>query len=66
MISTIHADTARDALDALAINLRLHGFNSSDGAIRQYISTAIDYVVQVNKVQGIRRITEVANTKEFI
>lgn len=64
MISTIHADTARDALDALAINLKLNGFNASDDSILKYISSAIDYVIQVNKINGVRQITEILDTKE--
>ncbi|MGP1561304.1 MAG: CpaF/VirB11 family protein [Helicobacteraceae bacterium] len=66
MISTIHADSAKDALDALAINLKLSGFNAGDETILKYISQAVDYCIQVSKINGVRRITQILDTKELV
>ena len=58
-ISTIHANTARDALSRIE-NMVMMGFNLPVRAIRTQIVGALDLVVQVQRLRdGSRRITQV-------
>lgn len=59
-ISTIHANTARDALTRIE-NMVMMGFNLPVRAIRTQIVGALDLIVQVQRMRdGGRRITQVA------
>jgi pilus assembly protein CpaF len=60
-LTTIHANTPRDALSRLETMIMMNGFELPVKAMRQQVSSAIDLIIQVNRVQGgARRITYVS------
>ena len=59
-LTTVHANTARDALYRLDTMVAMSNLNIPEKAVRQQISSAIDIVVQVTRLSdGTRRITAV-------
>ncbi|MDR5867054.1 CpaF family protein [Halomonas koreensis] len=59
-MSTVHANSARDALVRLQMMIRLAGFQGSDGLVNQIIATALDLVVHVTRDdRGHRHVVEV-------
>jgi len=57
-LSTIHADSAMDALHRLAdLALASHG-NLTHEFVRQQVARTINYVVHVSRIGGRRRVTE--------
>ncbi len=60
-MTTIHANTARDALTRLEAMVGMSGVPLSDSATRQMISRALNVIVQLNRgTDGRRRLTSVA------
>jgi pilus assembly protein CpaF len=60
-LTTIHANTPRDALARLETMIQMTGMRLSDRAMRQQIASALDLVVQVARMSdGSRRITSIA------
>jgi pilus assembly protein CpaF len=60
-LTTIHANTPRDALSRLETMVAMANLNIPDGAIRRQISAAIDVVVQVSRLSdGTRKIISIA------
>jgi pilus assembly protein CpaF len=60
-MTTIHANTPRDALSRMEAMVGMSGVPLSDQAIRQMISRALNIIVQLNRgTDGRRRITSVA------
>jgi pilus assembly protein CpaF len=60
-ISTVHANTARDALTRIENMVQMGQFNLPSRAIRSQIVGAIDLIVQVERMRdGVRRITQLA------
>jgi pilus assembly protein CpaF len=60
-LTTIHANTARDALARIETMIQMTGMRLSDRAMRQQIASAINLVVQVARLSdGTRRITSVS------
>jgi pilus assembly protein CpaF len=60
-ISTVHANTARDALTRIENMVQMGQFNLPSRAIRSQIVGAIDLIVQVERMRdGVRRVTQVA------
>ncbi|HEX9051328.1 MAG TPA: CpaF family protein [Anaeromyxobacter sp.] len=60
-MTTIHANSTRDALSRLEAMVGMSGVPLSDGAIRQMISRALNVVVQLNRgTDGRRRLTSIA------
>src|SRR6516165_6469978 len=60
-LTTIHANTPRDALSRLETMVAMANLNIPEGAIRRQISSAIDVVVQVSRhSDGTRKIISVA------
>jgi pilus assembly protein CpaF len=56
-LTTIHANTARDALSRLETMVSMANLNIPDHAIRQQIASAIDLIVQVSRLpDGTRKI----------
>lgn len=52
-LSTIHANDAESAIDALVQNVKLSGFGGAGSDdVRQYVDQAIDVIVHVEKVRG--------------
>ena len=57
-LTTIHANSPRDALTRVETLVALAGLNISTKALRQYISSALDVIVQINRLSdGTRKLT---------
>lgn len=65
MLSTLHANNTADAIKAIMTNAMFSGFNDKE-ALRSYIRTAIDYIIQIKREKNQRVISEVLNIKDFI
>src|SRR2546421_1337253 len=60
-LTTIHANTPRDALARLETMIQMTGMRLSDRAMRQQVAAAINLVVQVARLSdGTRRITAIS------
>ncbi len=60
-LTTIHANTPRDALSRLETMVAMANLNIPEGAIRRQISAAIDVVVQVSRLSdGTRKLVSIA------
>jgi pilus assembly protein CpaF len=60
-MTTIHANTCRDALSRLESMVAMANINLPDRAVRQQITSAISIVVQVSRMSdGSRRVTNIA------
>src|ERR1700688_2938335 len=60
-LTTIHANSPRDALSRLETMVAMAGLNLPDTAIRRQIASAIDLVVQVTRLSdGTRKVTGIA------
>src|SRR5687768_10890004 len=59
-LSTIHANSPRDALSRLETMILMAGSNLPDRAMREQITSALDLIVQVNRLaDGSRRIVSI-------
>ena len=59
-LSTIHANSARDALSRLETMILMAGSNLPDRAMREQITSALDLIIQVTRLSdGSRRITSI-------
>ncbi len=69
-MTTLHANTTRDAQARLETMIMMAGMELPMKAMRQQISSAIDLIVQANRLQGgprkITSITEVMNMEQDI
>lgn len=65
-ISTVHANTAEDALYAMNLNIRFER-DISDQTINEYISRAIDFIIHIerNKKTNEREIVEILDLKKY-
>ena len=60
-ISTIHANSARDALSRLETMMLMAGINLPERALREQIASALDVIVQLSRLSdGSRRLIEFA------
>jgi pilus assembly protein CpaF len=60
-MTTIHANTCRDALARLESMVAMANFNLQEKAVRQQIASAIGIVVQISRMSdGTRRVTNVS------
>ena len=60
-LTTIHANTPRDALSRLETMVAMANLNLPESAIRRQISSALDVVVQVSRMSdGTRKVVSVA------
>jgi pilus assembly protein CpaF len=60
-LTTIHANSPRDALSRLETMVAMASFNIPDIATRRQISSALDVVVQVSRLSdGTRKVTSLA------
>ena len=63
-LSTVHANTPRDALSRIETLVLMAGMELPVRAIREQVSSAIDIVIQQSRLQdGSRRITHVAEVQ---
>ncbi|APX92849.1 ATPase [Halomonas sp. 1513] len=66
-MSTVHANSARDALVRLQMMVRLAGFQGSDGLVNQIIATALDLVVHITRDgEGHRHVVEVQQVRGLV
>lgn len=60
-LTTIHANSPRDALARIETMIQMTGMRLSDRAMRQQIASAVDVVIQVARLtDGTRRITSIS------
>ncbi|MEJ7575692.1 MAG: CpaF family protein [Pyrinomonadaceae bacterium] len=60
-LTTVHANTPRDALARLETMIQMTGMRLSDHAMRQQIASAVNLVIQVARLtDGTRRITSIS------
>jgi pilus assembly protein CpaF len=60
-LTTVHANSARDALSRLETMVAMAGLDIPDSAIRRQIASAIDVVVQVTRLSdGTRKVASIA------
>jgi len=60
-LTTIHANSPRDALSRMETMIQMTGMRLSDRAMRQQIASAVDMVIQVARLtDGTRRITSIS------
>ena len=60
-LTTIHANTPRDALSRLETMIQMTGMRLSDRAMRQQVASAINIVLQVARMSdGSRRVTSIS------
>jgi pilus assembly protein CpaF len=69
-MTTLHANSVRDALSRLETMIMMGGFELPIKAMRQQIASAVDLVIQANRLQGgprkITGITEVMNMEQDV
>ncbi|WP_249199391.1 CpaF family protein [Photobacterium sp. GJ3] len=64
-MSTLHANSPRDALVRLEMMVTLAGFTSTEALIKQIIATAVDMIVQVSRLpSGKRVITHIVEVQD--
>ncbi len=67
-LTTIHANTPRDAVGRLEVMVMMAGFEMPIKAIRSQIAGAVDVLIQANRLQGgprrVTAITEVAGMEQ--
>ncbi|MGH7691923.1 MAG: CpaF family protein [Candidatus Dormibacteria bacterium] len=60
-MTTVHANTPRDSLARLETQVLMAGFELPTKAIRQQVASALDIIVQLNRLRdGSRRITAIS------
>lgn len=60
-LTTIHANTPRDALSRLETMVAMANLNVPDNAIRRHIASALDLVIQVSRMSdGTRKVVSIA------
>jgi pilus assembly protein CpaF len=69
-LTTLHANSPRDAQARLETMIMMGGFELPIKAMRQQISSAVDMVIQANRLQGgprkVTTITEVMNMEQDV
>src|SRR5689334_1096131 len=59
-LTTLHANTPRDALARLETMIMMSGFELPIKALRQQIASSVDLIIQANRLQGgVRKITHI-------
>ena len=59
-MTTIHANTPRDALSRIATMFMMAGYDIPDRVIKQHIASAIDMIVQIDRLtDGSRKVTQI-------
>jgi pilus assembly protein CpaF len=69
-MTTLHSNSVRDAMSRLETMIMMAGFELPIKAMRQQIASAVDLVIQVNRLQGGPRkvisLTEVMNMEQDV
>ncbi len=58
-MTTVHADSPERAIEQIALLVLQTGTNLSREDVHYYVRSSIDVFVQINRVSGERRITEI-------
>jgi type IV secretion system protein VirB11 len=58
-LTTIHADSPAGALDQIALLALTSGVDLGWDKVQTYVERVIDVVVQLDRVDGVRRVSEV-------
>jgi pilus assembly protein CpaF len=65
-LSTIHANSPRDALSRLETMVLMAGYDLPLRAIRQHVSSALDLIVQIDRLDdGSRRLTGISEVQRM-
>jgi pilus assembly protein CpaF len=65
-LSTIHANSPRDALNRLETMVLMSGYELPLRAIRHHVSSALDLIVQLDRLDdGTRRVTEITEVQRM-
>ena len=65
-LSTVHANSPRDALARLETMVMMAGFEIPLRAVRQQVSSALDLVIQIERLEdGNRRITSITEVQRM-
>jgi pilus assembly protein CpaF len=65
-LSTVHANSARDALARLETMVLMAGYDLPVRAIRQQVSSALDAIIQLERLEdGSRRVTSVTEVQRM-
>ena len=65
-LSTIHANSTRDALSRLETMVLMAGYDLPMRAIRQQVASALDLIVQVERMKdGVRRVTAISEVQRM-
>ncbi|MCE3037691.1 ATPase, T2SS/T4P/T4SS family [Helicobacter anatolicus] len=66
MISTIHANSPKEAIEAISMNIKMASGNKDIdySAVEKYFKSGIDYIIQIKKINHDRVISEVLNVKK--
>jgi pilus assembly protein CpaF len=60
-LTTVHANTARDALSRLETMVSMAGLNLSDKAVRQQVASAVNLIVQASRLSdGTRKVVSIS------
>lgn len=69
-MTTLHANTPREALSRLETMIMMGGFEMPVKAMRQQMASAIDIIIQANRLQGgprkVTQVTEVMNMEQDV
>jgi pilus assembly protein CpaF len=69
-LSTVHANSARDALSRIETMVMLSGVGISVAALREYISSALDMIIHVARLSDgtrkVERVSEVVGMEEAV
>lgn len=67
-LTTIHANSPRDAISRVETLIQMGGIDIPLKAVRQQFSSAVDLIIQVNRLQGgprrVTHVTEVMNMEQ--
>ena len=65
-LSTVHSNSPRDALNRLETMVLMAGYELPLRAIRQHVSSALDLIVQIDRLDdGTRRVTSIAEVQRM-
>ena len=65
-LSTVHANSTRDALNRLETMVLMAGYDLPVKAIRQHVASALDLIVQLDRLDdGSRRVTQVTEVQRM-
>jgi len=65
-LTTVHANSARDALSRIETMVIMAGFDLPLRAVRQQLSSALDLIVQIERMQdGGRRVTSITEVQRM-